>query len=600
MSSFYSDNVKKKVFNDFSSYVTKDSSIKVIQNRDANFLFRNQYDEIWEIETGLYDDENQHWLVEEIKIYIAFKNSFPSTLPKIYFDQNDFNKLGYIPHITYASCNICVSDEFVIVDENRPVEIILFQYNKAKLTLIEGLKGINDKDFENEFLAYWEIPHDKSDKVDLEKYYTIIEDEPENYDDLSLIYYRPKNKVKDDYKAIIYSKKETHISSYKEYFKKNSFDTVENSCFYVGEIEGFQKPPFSKTCGESLSFIPENLKNNFRKYVNTANPFRLVVFKKIVKGKNCYLGWRYPNFKTKMNGFRENRIPFYNAAFNKSLPHNKKSIHRFSTSELNLRRLQNRTASTRIKIPKYQFLFAGLGSVGSFLIQQMNNINFPSFTLVDNDNLSEENIGRHLLGFSNIGVNKAVAIQDFLCAKLPSQKTTSFPKPVVELFEDNKEVFNSQDYIFICIGKQNVEKWFIEKLRNKELTKPIFIIWVEPYLLGGHCLFLHPSNDINIEDLFYDVFKFRHSIINPEEFEKKRELFTLKEKGCQATYSPYSSAHLSLFISSIYSKIFQIIEQKKIDNMIISWCGDFDIAQRLNIDLNVSIDDKYKMIEKKL
>ena len=173
----------------------------------------------------------------------------------------------------------------------------------------------------------------------------------------------------------------------------------------------------------------------------------------------------------------------------------------------------------------------------------------------------------------------------------------SADEDIVDLFNNSSRVLESQDFIFLCIGKQSVEKWFIELLANEKINKPIFILWVEPFLLGGQCLYIHPDKKVLINKLFYDVYKYKFSIIEQNELANKRELFTMKESGCQSTFSPYSSSHLSLFISSVYPKIFQIIENKSNQSVSFSWVGDTNIAKDLNIKLNFEKEDKYKLFE---
>ncbi|MFI1773378.1 ThiF family adenylyltransferase [Thalassobellus citreus] len=587
--------IGNNILDSFSKEI--EDNVSLIPNKDANFILNNQYEEIWKIETGLYDDENGNWLVEELNVYIAFSKEFPLVPPKIYFDHNHFPKIGYIPHITYVSCNVCVFDEFVIVDETKPAEIILFQYKKARQTLIDGIKGINDADFDDEFIAYWETYQNKKDSVSSRNYLTLIKNEPKSDNELQVLFYRKKEKRKGQYKAIIFNKNETQIKPYEAFLEKHDYEKVIIDVFYLGEIDTIDKPSFYMDCESSLIHVPIDKKTSFKHFFNNEEHFRIVVFRKELKGIVYYLGWEYPSVKTKVNGFKGNKVSIYDATFKKILPTHKKSVKRFPSESIDLDRLIKRTSSEHLKNIKKNFLLAGIGSVGSNLLINLNNFNFPNFTLVDDDSLSTENIGRHIFGFKDIDRKKVEIAEEFLKSRLPSQKVSALDNSVYDLFNENSDLFNQQDYIFLCIGKQNLEKWFINQLISGKLKKPVFIIWVEPYLLGGQCLFLHPDIKLNINDLFFDVFKYKYSIIESEELELKRDLFTLKESGCQSTFSPYSSSHLSVFLSSIYPKIFQIIENNSIQNKAFSWIGDTEIAKELDVKLNYDEDMKYSLIE---
>ncbi|WP_299096997.1 ThiF family adenylyltransferase [uncultured Winogradskyella sp.] len=584
-----------KVLKGFSSAIEDD--VIEVSKEEANFINKDNYTVIWKVNTGIYDSEFDKWLVEELSIYIAFNDEFPLFPPTIYFDNNDFEKLGFIPHITYLGSNICVFDEFVIVDDSRPVDIVLYQYTKAKKTLELGLKGLNDEDFEDEFIAYWETIQSKEDRLNSREYFTLIKEEPINSSDLKVLFYGKKNKEASYKNAIIYNKNENLIDDYIDVLKELNFELLEIDAFYINDIDTLKKPPFSITCSNSLELIPEDLKRSFKSFINSKRIYKPVIFKRRIGDISYFIGWSYPNFNKHINGFRKGKISNYNLLFTRILPNHKKSVLRFTSENINLDRLINRTSSKHIKNEKKSFLLSGIGSVGSNLLIQLNNFNFPNFTLIDIDRLGTENIGRHIFGFKDIGRNKVDIAKDFLKFRLPSQKVEVYNTSIIELINKNLELFNNQDFIFICIGKQNIDKWIIRQLKLGVLRKPVFIFWVEPFLLGGQCIFIHPKNTIEVETLFADVYKYKYSVINHAEYERKRDLFTLKESGCQSTYSPYSASHLSIFMSTIYTRIFEIISNNSEESISITWIGDTNLANELNVKLNFNDNMKYKLIE---
>lgn len=593
--------IRAKAFVEFSQAI--DDTVVVLQTpSEAKFREASDYVEVWEIKTGLYDDSEAVWLIEDLIIYIAFTNQFPLETPKIFYNQNDFDKLGYIPHSSYLRNDVCVFDDFVVVDQTNPSGIIQFQYEKAKNILIDGIKGLNEPDFEDEFIAYWGTSANLKDKLLKGQIYSLVENEPTSYDDVAILFYRLESKNKtDDYSGgIIFNKNEILIDSYKKYFEESKIDFKEHPAFYIGEKTEISKPPFAIKFGNTLNFINKNNHIAFQSYISKTETGRFVIFKKIIKSETYYLGWHYPEIDTKMNGFRSGKLTQYQAAFSKMLPNYSKYVTRISSEKLNEERLIKRTASDSIPQSKFKFLVAGIGSVGSNLAAMLNSLNNPEFILVDNEELDSENLKRHFLGFKYLGVNKASALKHFFQDKLPSQKIHTEATSIFDYCNSNIQIFNEQDYIFLCLGKLNLEKWFIEQIRNKEIKKPIFILWVEPYLIGGQLLFIHPDDVPNTEDLFTEIFKYKFSVISHDEFEKKRELFTLKESGCQTTFSPYSSTHLSLFLSAIHQEIFSIIENDSKKSEYISWVGDLNIANNLDVKVRDKSFEKYTLIKNKL
>lgn len=594
-------NIRTKALEEFSQFI--DDKVVVLKNpSEANFRDASDYVEVWKIKTGLYDDLQSVWLIEELTVYIAFTNQFPLETPKVFYNQDDFDKLGYIPHSSYLRNDVCVFDDFVVVDQTNPSGIIQFQYEKAKTILIDGIKGLNEPDFEDEFIAYWRTNANLKDKLLKGQIYSLVENEPTSFDDITILFYRLESKKEaDDYSGgIIYNKNEILIDSYKQYFEDSKIDFKEHNTFYIGESKEINKPPFGIKYGETLDFLNKNQKSAFQSYFNKKESGRIVIFKKVIKSETYYLGWHYPKSGVKINGFRKGSLTPYQTAFNKMLPNRSKYVTRISSEKLNEERLIKRTASESIPQSNYKFLVAGIGSVGSNLASMLNSFNNPEFILVDNDELDSENIKRHFLGFKYLGMNKALALKRFMQAKLPSQQIQTETTSIFDYYNENIELVNRQDYIFLCIGILNLEKWFIDELRFKKLIKPVFILWVEPYLLGGQLLYIHPEDIPKTEDLFTEIFKYKFSVIAPEEFKKKRELFTLKESGCQTTFSPYSSTHLSLFLSSIHKEIFSIIENDSKESAYFSWIGDLNIASRLEINLREEYLENYILIKNKL
>ncbi|MCY4162213.1 MAG: ThiF family adenylyltransferase [Flavobacteriaceae bacterium] len=578
-----------------------DDEIEVLADpKEANFLEAKEYCEIWQVNTGLYDDIKSVWLVEELTMYIAFTKQFPLEPVKIYYDKNDFEKLGYVPHSSFLRNDVCVFDEFVIVDQSNPSGIILDQLEKAKQTLIQGIKGENTEDFEDEFMAYWNTSGNSKDKLFSEPIYSIISEVPTRHDSLLLLTYEIKSTEKDKIvSGILYNKEEDLVGPYREYLEKMDFKPKEYEVFFVGGNQEISHPPFALNCMESLGFVYREDTKNFKEYYNR-NSKRILVFSKTIAGETHYLGWIYPEVNSKINGFRKSELTPFNLTFKKGFPGHKKYVKRFSLENLNEQRLIKRTATEAIPSSNYKFLVAGIGSVGSYLVNLLNNLNNPEFTLIDTDKLSSENIKRHLLGFQYLNQNKAIAVKTFLKHKLPGQRVHISESSIFDFYNEDEQEVNEQDYIFLCLGKLNLEKWFIDELEKGKLKKPVFILWVEPYLIGGQLLYLHPDNLPKLDELFEDVFKYRFSVIEPGEFEGKRNLFILKESGCQSTYSPYSSAHLSLFLSSVHPKIFEIIEQGNTRSSFFTWIGDIDMAKKLDIGLRSESFERYSLIQNEL
>jgi hypothetical protein len=228
-----------------------------------------------------------------------------------------------------------------------------------------------------------------------------------------------------------------------------------------------------------------------------------------------------------------------------------------------------------------KFVVAGVGSIGSNLIHYLNSIQAVEFKFIDPDSLELENIGRHYLGFNYLNWKKTKALKDYLTSSSPIQKVETREKSIFQVVNDELEFINESDFLFVAIGESNIETWIANAINKGLIVKPTFFIWVEPYLLGGHCIFINPKNS-NYATYFAkdDLFKF--NIIGNYE----NDVLSLKEAGCQSNYTPYSSNNIQIFLGNIYPKILKILDSNDADSKSFTWIGDKGIAEKLNIELS--------------
>ena len=213
-----------------------------------------------------------------------------------------------------------------------------------------------------------------------------------------------------------------------------------------------------------------------------------------------------------------------------------------------------------------------------YLIHYLNSIQDAEFKLIDTDSLEIENIGRHYLGFNYLNWEKTKALKDFLTNSSPIQKVETREKSIVQVVNDESKFINESDFLFVAIGESNIESWLANAIDKGLIVKPTFFIWVEPYLLGGHCIYINPKNN-NYATYFPKEELFKFNIIGNYE----NDVLSLKEAGCQSNYTPYSSNNIQIFLGNMYPKILEIIDSEDIDSKSFTWIGDKNIAEKLNI-----------------
>lgn len=139
---------------------------------------------------------------------------------------------------------------------------------------------------------------------------------------------------------------------------------------------------------------------------------------------------------------------------------------------------------------------------------------------------------------------------------------------------------NESDFLFVSVGKSNLEEFLGLMITEKTLKVPTFFFWVEPYLCAGHMIYLDPNDDVQYYDFFEQGY-FKQNLIDNEEYTIGNEKINLREAGCQTSYTPYSAQSVMHYLSLMYPLVAEIINKKKKRNTFAcSWIGNKSILEK--------------------
>ena len=95
--------------------------------------------------------------------------------------------------------------------------------------------------------------------------------------------------------------------------------------------------------------------------------------------------------------------------------------------------------------------------------------------------------------------------------------------------------------ICIVIGKKGI------------LRTPIFILWLEPFAIAGHLVYINPANSPNLDNILgKDTMLYKHNIIPSSEYISRGETeFISRDAGCNGAYAHYSGNDVILFVGYI-------------------------------------------------
>ena len=157
------------------------------------------------------------------------------------------------------------------------------------------------------------------------------------------------------------------------------------------------------------------------------------------------------------------------------------------------RNLQDLTYKKSLK--ELKILQVGCGSIGGYLVDTLFKVGAMNgersqLTLVDSDYLKPDNLGRHFLSSSYLGLNKAKALKTHLEINykkylINEKLNINFENFDIENFE--KDFFDDFDLIIDATGKFEVAQYLNEIVNEQPSEKqiPILHLWI---FANGECV----------------------------------------------------------------------------------------------------------------
>lgn len=530
-----------------------------------------KYKQVISVETELSLNDG----LRVIQLYVVVKEPISVYLPKIYIDEYSYEDIKYIPHIN-EDLSICIIEENsnFLIEEDKYAEFIIELLGDAK-KIIRGIDDVEyiNKEFEREFQAYWDIAYSKRDKT---KVLGLSLINVEGFNSLKGIRFIDKFSA---YDFLVYND-EDKFQLFDNYLKIKQIKYVEIEVFQIDYKNVI--PPFGFSLKHSVDLSTKN--EEFRKRINklSHNDF-IVVFK---NNYNELFGWRYPFVNKRTNGYRIKTNWQY---LHSELAQNN-NVERISFSNISPKRLDFRTSGKEVE-RSIKIGIVGLGSVGSNLLFYLLKYPISDFCLIDPDILKVENVFRNKFGFNYINNPKVNIAKYEILSKNPFINVLSFNRDVIDVLKSNPTVLEQFHYRFIIVGISRIEEYILKHLIDIESTKPIVLIWVEPYLASGQLVFLQPEDFEKGKDLLKNY---------PYHILKSGEDLSMREGSCQTGYMPYSDLYLNMFLSAINNILHKIILKNEINkSTIFTWIGDIDYIKNINLELihEYTIKDSFKIIE---
>lgn len=191
----------------------------------------------------------------------------------------------------------------------------------------------------------------------------------------------------------------------------------------------------------------------------------------------------------------------------------------------------------------------GCGSVGAPVACTLAQAGAGGIVLIDWDVLSWPNVGRHPLGASAVGRNKAVALAERLQVDFPHLRVVGQDASLERLVQGDVGLLEAADLIIATTGSWGAEsvlnRWHVERGRRS----PIVYAWTEAHACAGHAVAIVGDGgcfQCNIGRTGSPSFKV---VEWPDGGDASRE-----EPACGAHYQPYGPVELS-YVTAMISDV---------------------------------------------
>jgi hypothetical protein len=573
------ENAKKKSYEGLK----KIENVRILSDEETHAVFPHRKLETWEVSTEIPGKDGK---LEDIKLNLVFLPDFPLSFPKVFLGKDDFERIKYIPHVE-ASRLVCTFHNQAKPNPNTPSEVVAKIIQKAKRIIEDGVNGVNTSDFNDEFVAYWESEY--SDKDSVLTNVLLLAEEPMGSNIKLIKLDEPINKI-----SYIIHQDESIGIRFKTFLEDYGRKYIESHGYFLGDLMGKFNPPYDLTNKAVIQLVKGALPNsfdNYKKFLNNQKYPKLIIFSKQLNNEQRYFGWIHKKPKLNRNGFRAGSLKVFNVLTSFE---GHEHVVRISPELFNPTRLIERSSGNQLTVRKpVIYSMAGLGSIGSNLVHYLKTDPRAEFRLIDTDKLKPENLGRHLLGFNHLNWNKTSGIQDFLKKNNPIREVTTRESSIYNVVVNEPEYINESSVLVVSIGEENIERWIASKLRENIIKVPILFIWAEPYLIGGHCIYI-TSNDNNYRNLFDEHGLFKFNVIHKDDYLSNNPNLSLREAGCQTNFTPFSADQILIFLGALYPHISQIILSGEQNAKCFTWVGSKSIQNDLNLclsDYGEKLDD---------
>lgn len=424
-------------------------------------------------ETTLHVDDG------EIPATIIIDDGYPYTTPKIVVSAQEFYLK--IPHVADDG-SLCLLPDYAIFSHAQIESVIAFLLEDAERLLAQGWSGKNRVDFVDEFQNYWPGTYST-----LPRFQNIVGIIPRTRI-LSVV----KVKVGNRY---LFGDTHENCTRWLKNRYENPPDIKTSKALFIWLNEPLFPEQYPGKGADLQGLIdklsPEEMSLFYEVVPVNYTPLPLLIGFSTGNGPAVGGVLAYPMVNRKgipeVSGFRKGKAP-KNLIAPLYLGNN-------DVLRLSVERSDPEWIHTRGGIAESLALFSkkvciiGCGSLGADIALLLAKAGVSKLQLIDGDTLSFDNIGRHVLGASDVGMRKDAALAKYLKHQLPHLNVEHYSELNWQaLYKKHPDIFKDTDVIVSATANWSSDDHLNYLNRNNLDFPPLIFSWYEPHGCAGHVL----------------------------------------------------------------------------------------------------------------
>lgn len=242
--------------------------------------------------------------------------------------------------------------------------------------------------------------------------------------------------------------------------------------------------------------------------------------------------------------------------------------------------LHTRTSGSKASLlANLHVAIAGCGALGGQLAVHLAQAGVGRLTLLDDDVLSWQNVGRHVLDGSWVGERKSKALEKAIHRRFPDAMVTGFAESWERHRSRNGEAFQRAD-LFISVTGNVSGNRYLDELSAVGDAPAMLFGWIEPFGVAAHAVLCFPGGRrlVDISDAY-------GRLLEPvADVESAPDL--PREPACGAFYQPYSSLSALPGVALLAELAVDALLERTSTSIHRVWVGSADEFARNGLSIH--------------